>query len=63
MIAAIAHDFLLHTLMFMVAFVVEEYVLFDPVNVALLCAEGLVFEEEFVSHLVKEFLCWWEIIV
>ena len=38
---SLADGFLLHALIFMVAFVVEEYVLFDPVNVALLCAEGV----------------------
>jgi hypothetical protein len=51
----LAHGFLQHALMFIVAFVVEEYVLFDPVNAALLFAEGVVFKAEFISHLVKEF--------
>jgi len=38
------------------AFVVEEDVTLDPVNVALFCAMGMMFALNGLANLVKEFL-------
>ena len=41
---SLAHGFLQHALMFMVFFVVEKYVLFDPIQVGLFCFVGILFQ-------------------
>ena len=58
-LGSLAQGFLRYALILRVAFVVEEYVWFDPMNADLLCAEGVASEAEFVSHLVNELLNSW----
>ena len=56
---SLAHGFLQHALMFMVFFVVEKYVLFDPMQIGMFCFEGILFRTNSFTDSIEKFIRFW----